>query len=186
MISARYGSHALAPGARLGGGVPGVSESVDTSAVVAGFGGGHTVGRPPVRRTAMPAAFKYALAVSRRTPVVASMRRSDHPRRPSARTCCRLDSLKTLLMSGEGPLRPRRRQRLGLASAGGRFSGVHQWPVLGVHRGWAERHRIHAWFLTWAGRRNHRCGDAFGAATYGADNGGCYTHLPRLCRDGPG
>src|SRR6185437_8904475 len=135
MISARYGSHALAPGARLGGGVPGVSESVDTSAVVAGFGGGHTVGRPPVRRTAMPAAFKYALAVSRRTPVVASMRRSDHPRRPSARTCCRLDSLKTLLMSGEGPSRPRRRQRLGLAIAGGRFSGVHQWPVLGVHRG---------------------------------------------------
>src|SRR6185437_1909105 len=49
--------------------------------------------------------------------------------------CCRLDSLKTLLMSGEGPSRPRRRQRLGLAIAGGRFSGVHQWPVLGVHRG---------------------------------------------------
>jgi len=115
---------------------------VDTSAVVAGFGGGHTVGRPPVRRTAMPAAFKYALAVSRRTPVVPSMRRSDHPRRPSARTCCRLDSLKTLLMSGEGPSRPRRSQRLGLAIAGGRFSGVHQWPVLGVHRGAARAERI--------------------------------------------
>jgi len=28
--------------------LPGVSESVDTVAVVAGFGGGHTVGRPPV------------------------------------------------------------------------------------------------------------------------------------------
>ncbi len=46
-----------------------------------------------------------------------------------------LRSLKTLLMSGEGPSGPRRRQRLGLATRG-RFSAVHQWPVLGVHRGY--------------------------------------------------
>ncbi len=72
-------------------------ESVDTSAVVAGFGG-HTPGRPPRPRTAIPAAFRYALAVSRRTPVACSMRRSDHPSRPSASTCCFLSSLKTLLI----------------------------------------------------------------------------------------
>src|SRR6185437_10253496 len=60
--------------------------------------------------------------------------------------CCRLDSLKTLLMSGEGPSRPRRRQRLGLARAGGRFSGLHQWPVLGVNRGvWRALVRDRRW-----------------------------------------
>jgi hypothetical protein len=36
--------------------------------------------------------------------------------RPSARTCCCLWSLKTLLMSGEGPSGHRRRQRLGTLS----------------------------------------------------------------------
>ena len=78
-----------------------------------GSGGGHTFGRPPVRRTGIPAAFRYALAVSRRTPVASSMRRRDQPSRPSARTCCCVCSLKTLLMSGEGPDGPRRCQRLG-------------------------------------------------------------------------
>ena len=53
MISARYGSHALAVGARSGRTAPpatttsGVAESVDTAPVVAGFGGGHCVGRLP-------------------------------------------------------------------------------------------------------------------------------------------
>ena len=70
---------------------------MDTSAVVAGFGG-QTLGRPPRSRTGIPAAFKYALAVSRRTVVACSMRRSDHPSRPSASTCCCLLSPKTLLM----------------------------------------------------------------------------------------
>jgi hypothetical protein len=55
--------------------------------VVAGFGG-QTRGRPPRPRTGMPAAFRYSLAVSRRTPVEDSMRRSDHPSRPSAKTWC--------------------------------------------------------------------------------------------------
>ena len=65
-ISARYGSQALALGARPGGagglgsvdtrsgmagfGAPG---SVDTAVVVAGFGG-HTPGRPPRSRTGIP------------------------------------------------------------------------------------------------------------------------------------
>jgi hypothetical protein len=55
--------------------------------VVAGFGG-QTRGRPPRPRTGMPAAFRYSLAVSRRTPVVSPMRRSDQPSRPSATICC--------------------------------------------------------------------------------------------------
>lgn len=41
-------------------------ESVDTSAVVAGFGRGKTLGRLPVRRIEMPATLKCALTVSRR------------------------------------------------------------------------------------------------------------------------
>ena len=44
----------------------------------------------------MPATFRYALAVSRRTPVASSMRRSGQPRRPRARTCSRFSLLKTL------------------------------------------------------------------------------------------
>src|SRR5260370_23762279 len=70
-------------------------ESVDTPAVVAGFGG-HTSGRPPRARTATPAAFRYALAVSRRTEVASSIRLSDQPSRPSARICCFFSSPKTL------------------------------------------------------------------------------------------
>jgi hypothetical protein len=38
----------------------------------------------------------YPLAVSRRTPVVCSIRRSDQPSRPRAITCCCFSSLKTL------------------------------------------------------------------------------------------
>src|SRR4051812_26765984 len=84
-ISSRYGSQALAVGARPGGdgrvgsvdtspemaGFAGPEsvdtsgvvagfdgpESVDTSSVVAGFGG-HTLGRPPRSRTGTPAAFR--------------------------------------------------------------------------------------------------------------------------------
>src|SRR5712692_7895303 len=37
--------------------------------------------------------------VSRRTASACSMRRSDHPSRPSARTCCCLSLSKTLLMT---------------------------------------------------------------------------------------
>jgi hypothetical protein len=57
-------------------------------------------------------------AVSRRTPVAASIRRSDQPSRPSARTRCRLSSLKMLLMAGRGPLSSIRRQHPGVHSTG--------------------------------------------------------------------
>ena len=53
--------------------------------------------QPPGARRAIPAAFRYRLAVSRRTPVVCSIRRSDQPSRPRAITCCFFSSLKTLL-----------------------------------------------------------------------------------------
>ena len=70
-ISSRYGSQALALGARPGSDAR--SGSVDTGGVVAGFEtmgsvdtsggavagfGGHTPARPPRPRTAMPAAFR--------------------------------------------------------------------------------------------------------------------------------
>src|SRR4029453_7246606 len=50
------------------------------------------------------AACRYALAVSRRTPVASSIRRSDHPSRPSAITCCRFSALKTLAIPAVGCL----------------------------------------------------------------------------------
>ncbi len=67
---------------------------------MAGFAGA----RPhlPGGRKAIPTAFKYVAAVSRRTPVARWMRRSDHPSRPNAMTCCLFSSLKTLLTSSEG------------------------------------------------------------------------------------
>src|ERR1041385_8412507 len=67
-------------------------ESVVTS--MAGF----AVRTQPGARTWMPAVLRYALAVSRRTPMTCSMRRKDQPRRPKAIICCRLSSLNTLLM----------------------------------------------------------------------------------------
>ena len=69
--------------------------SVDTCSAMAGFGG-HSDGWPPRLRTAIPTARRYALAVSRRTPVADWIRRSVQPRRPSATTCCFLSSPKTL------------------------------------------------------------------------------------------
>src|ERR1700751_3930941 len=61
-----------------------------------GFAGAR---RPhPGKHTTTPAAFKYPLAVSLRTPVASSMRRKDHPSFPNAITCCFFSSLKTLLM----------------------------------------------------------------------------------------
>ena len=55
----------------------------------------------PGRRSAIPATRRYSPAVSRRTPVACSMRRKDHPSRPSAMTCSRFSLLKTLLMTTE-------------------------------------------------------------------------------------
>jgi hypothetical protein len=62
------------------------------------------------------------------------MRRSDQPRRLSAITCCCVVGSKTLLIAGNVPLETFRRATPQLAR-GGRFSVVHWWPDLGVHRG---------------------------------------------------
>jgi hypothetical protein len=128
MIS-RYGSHALAAGARPGGGLA-AAESVDTPSALAGFTGAESVDTPSVlasfagvesmdtppalagfaasttcrgARTAMPAPRRYAPAVSRRIPVASSIFRSDQPSRPSASTCCFFSSLKTLAIPAGGP-----------------------------------------------------------------------------------
>src|SRR5437763_13469199 len=113
-IMSRWGSHALACGLRPGRGGHGTgAESVDTS--LAGFAGGGSVdtalagfgtGRrphPPGDRTAIPAAFKYALAVSRRTPVASSIRRSGHPSRPSTSTSCRFALAQDVGHPGDEP-----------------------------------------------------------------------------------
>src|SRR5262249_23991294 len=86
---------------------------------LAGFAG---TCRPqaPAARTAMPAAFRYALQVSRRTPVACSIRRKDQTRRPKAITCGHFSSLKTLLTPAKGIL-PAPNQRPGINS---------RWPVL--------------------------------------------------------
>ena len=49
----------------------------------------------------MPAAFRYRLAVSRRTPVASSIWRRLHPNRPSARICCCFSRSKTFAMASE-------------------------------------------------------------------------------------
>src|SRR5664279_1308546 len=74
---------------------------------LAGFGARRP--QPLGGRTPIPAAFRYALAVSRRILVVCWIRRSDHPSRPRAKTCCFFSSFKTLAMPTE-PTSLRRRQ----------------------------------------------------------------------------
>jgi hypothetical protein len=96
---------------------------------MAGFAGAR---RPHAGRlTTTPADFRYALAVSLRTPVACSMRRKVHPSFPSAMamTCCFFSSLKTLLMPKE-PIRA----PLGVNVPGpyyGRSSADPTWPDLG-------------------------------------------------------
>ena len=55
----------------------------------------------------IPSALRYVLAVSRRTPVAASIRRRLHPSRPSVSTCCCLSSVKTLPIPAKDHLDPR-------------------------------------------------------------------------------
>src|SRR5208337_4131990 len=71
----------------------------------------------------------------RRTPVVSSMRRTVHPSRPSANTCCRFSSFKTLAIPAENHTGSPTVNVPSVSPPYGRFSGVHIWPVLGVHRG---------------------------------------------------
>src|SRR5437773_5916097 len=73
------------------------------------------------------------------------MRRSDHPSCPSARICCCLVSSKTLLMSAT-ELAFRADVNVSIATGNGRVSAVHQWPVLGVHRG-PLRMFLAVWFF---------------------------------------
>ena len=118
----------ITPTEVAGFGLAAAPGSVITLSGVAGFGRA-----PPCPRTSTPAPLRYALAVSRRTPVSRWMRRSDQPSRPSATTCCRFSSLKTLAI-------PRRRSVVDdayvpRATFSGRFSDDHRWPVLGDHRG---------------------------------------------------
>jgi hypothetical protein len=91
-------------------------ESVITS--LAGF----AAARPhaPAGRTGMPAALRYAPIVSRRMCTARSMRRSDHPRRPKAITCCLFSSFKTLLTLTEGTA---------LASNSTSRVMAYRWPV---------------------------------------------------------
>jgi hypothetical protein len=85
-----------------------------------------------------------------------AVRRSDHPSRPSARTCCFFSSLKTLLipavnhvLTASSTSRP--------PPISGRFSGVHQWLVLvstevrrreWVRRGRWQSHRSYGGSMT--------------------------------------
>ena len=113
---------------RLGG--SGFREKTAQKSVVTSMAGFAGARRPhPGRHTTTPVAFRYALAVSLRTPVASSMRRKDHPSFPSAITCCFFSSLKTLLMPREPISAP-----LGVNVPGfcyGRFSGDLTWPDLG-------------------------------------------------------
>src|SRR5262249_21255046 len=77
-------------------------------------------------RIVIPAALRYALAVSRRTPVATSMRRTGHPSRPRASTCCFLSSPKMLAMPTGRARSPPSRQRLGAL--------LPHWPVFRCRR----------------------------------------------------
>lgn len=92
--------------------------------MVAGLSG-PTHGRPPRSRTAIPTAFGYALGASLRTAVACSIRRRDHPSRPSASTGCFFSWLKTLLIPAM--------DHVPIASSTSR--APLWWPFLGVHRG---------------------------------------------------
>ena len=103
---------------------------------MAGFAGERRP-HPPDGRTGMPAARRYPPIVSRRMCTAASIRRSDHPSRPSAITCSLLSLLKALLTLTEGIPPPGSMSRIRLPI--GRFSGDYRWPVLGDSRGSEQR-----------------------------------------------
>src|SRR2546427_13012855 len=58
------------------------------------------------------------------------MRRSGQPSRPRARICCLLSSPKMLAIPAGNHALHRRVNVLGRRYFTGRFSGVHDWPVL--------------------------------------------------------
>jgi len=94
---------------------------------MAGFAGAR---RPhPGRHTTTPADFRYALAVSLRTPVACSMRRKGHPSFPRAMTCCFFSSLKNIAHA-EGAYKGSSRSQCP-GPYYGRFSADPTWPDLG-------------------------------------------------------
>ena len=110
------------------------SGSVNTSSAVTGFGG-HTPGRPP--RLAHWATGRFQVSAHRfsadtRGLFDAPQRPTEAPQKQNLLLCV---VIQDVTHAGVGTCIPRRRQRLGRYACGGRFSGVHQWPVLGVHRG---------------------------------------------------
>src|SRR5450755_4247587 len=120
--ASRNGSHKLVDGTSEGDSCSEALNStpnpVVTAFSLAGFAGGR---RPhaPGGRTPIPAAFRYAPAVSRRTPVSCSMRRKGHPSRPRTMTCCFFASLKTLLIPTKATaLRRNQRPRASFPLAG--------------------------------------------------------------------
>src|ERR1700688_4343202 len=109
-MSSRQGSLVLATAPLAVSNAP---EPVVTAPALAGFADSGPVvtslagfaflrPQPPGARMEMPAAFRYPAAVSRRTPVANSIRRSAQPSWPSAMTCFFFSSFKTLLTLTEG------------------------------------------------------------------------------------
>ena len=109
-MRSRYGSHALACGARVGAG------SVDTPlAEIAAFDGGPvdtshemaawaspSLGRPRLR-TGSWAARRYPVTVARSMRTAAATRLTDQPKWPRAKTCCCFVGSKTLLIWARNP-----------------------------------------------------------------------------------
>src|SRR5450755_3205422 len=116
------------------------SDPVVTPFSLAGFAGGR---RPhaPGGRTPIPAAFRYAPAVSRRTPVSCSMRRKGHPSRPRTMTCCFFASLKTLLIPTKATaLRRNQRPRASFPLAGFEVTLIGRFWV--TPEGWRREQMI--------------------------------------------
>ena len=122
-ISSRYGSQALALGARaararrVGGHLRAKlrdlpAESVDTSGEMAGFAG-PSPGRPRPRtgNPGGPQIPRDRLAIARRS--AAQCDGATSPSRPSARTCCCFCLLQDVAHAGRRTPGPRPRQRLG-------------------------------------------------------------------------
>ena len=103
--------------------------------MVAGFGGGHARGRPPRSRTGN----RRRLQIRARRLAANAGRFLDAPQRP-AQSPQRQDLLLFVVLQDVahpdvGNTRSPAAVNVSAATRGGRFSGVHQWPVLGVHRG---------------------------------------------------
>src|SRR5580693_9872991 len=146
-MSSRQGSLALAAGLLE---VFGSTEPVVTSPALAGFAGSRPVvtslagfvflrPQPPGARMEMPAAFRYPAAVSRRTPVASSIRRSAQPSWPSAMICFFFSSFKTLLTLTEGIPHVRVNVPTTFSLAGFQVTTIGRFWVTAEARLWAER-----------------------------------------------